>query len=42
MEYLGNGYFRMVINGFITVGTPKDLKEKLEEMVELYEKELEK
>lgn len=42
MEYLGNGYFRMVINGFITVGKPEDIKEKLEETIKFYEKELEK
>ena len=42
MEYLGNGYFRMVINGFITVGKPEDIKKHLEEMIELYEGELEK
>ena len=29
MEYLGNGYFRMVINGFITVGKPEDIKNSL-------------
>ena len=42
MEYLGNGYFRMIINGFITVGKPEDIKKQLEEMVELYEEESEK
>lgn len=42
MEYLGNGYFRMVINGFITVGKPEDIKKQLEDMVEFYEGESEK
>ena len=42
MEYLGNGYFRMIINGFITVGTPEDIKEKLEETIKLYKEEIKK
>ena len=42
MEYLGNGYFRMIINGFITVGTSEDIKKQLDEMAELYERELDK
>ena len=42
MEYLGNGYFRTVINGFITVGTPEDIKEKLEEAIKFYEEEIKK
>ena len=38
MEYLGNGYFRMILNGFITVGTPEEIKKELEETIKFYEK----
>ena len=37
MEYLGNGYFRMYLNGFITVGTPEEIKERLEDAIKFYE-----
>ena len=40
MEYLGNGYFRMIINGQISVGTAEEIKEKLEEVAKFYEKEI--
>ncbi len=40
MEYLGNGYFRMILNGQIIVGTPEDLKIRLEETIKFYEKEM--
>lgn len=42
MEYLGNGYFRMVVNGQISVGTPEELKKRLEEIIKFYEEELKK
>ena len=41
MEYLGNGYFRMIINGQISVGTAEEIKERLEEVAKFYEEELE-